>query len=232
MEDNEEKQLSLTGLEIPLILAIGALFFWNSPFLLPIKLLTVFFHELSHGIAAILTGGQIVKIELNLNQGGVCYFRGGWLLVTASAGYLGSLLWGSGILLLSLKKGLSRYITGAVGLIFIIVTALWIRTLGTMGITLLIGGSLLFVAFKLKEEYCSIFIKFLSLISCFYVVFDIKDDLLDRTVPISDASQIAKCIFPGFMQSAGSYLIGLLWFAIAVFVLWKVFNFALNPNRK
>ena len=232
MAENEENQLALTGLEIPLVLAIIALFFWNSPILLPIKLLTVFFHELSHGIAAMLTGGQIVNIDLNLNQGGVCYYRGGWLLVTASAGYLGSLLWGSGILLLSLKKGISRIITGTIGLIFIIVTALWIRNLGAMAITLLIGGALIFVAYKLKEDYCSIFIKFISLISCFYVVFDIKDDLLDRIVPISDASQIAKCIFPGFMQSVGSYIIGLLWFAISAFVLWKVFKFALNPNRK
>ena len=61
------------GMEIPLVLAVIALFCWHSPLLLPVKLLTVFFHELSHGLAAILTGGSIVSIGLNLNQGGICY---------------------------------------------------------------------------------------------------------------------------------------------------------------
>ena len=228
----EKNKLSLTGLEVPLVLAIIALFYWHSPVLLPIKLLTVFFHELSHAIATLLTGGQVHGIDLNLNQGGATYIVGGWRLVSLSAGYLGSLLWGAGILLLSLKKGINRYISVAIGLLMIIVTLVWIRTLQALSITLLTAGALIFIAYKLNEEYCSIIIKFISLVSCFYVIFDIKDDLLDRTVNGSDASQMAKMIFPAFMQSAGSYIIGLLWFGIAIFVLWKVFKYALNPNRK
>ena len=224
--------LSLTGLEIPLVLAIIALFFWNSVLLLPVKLMTVFFHELSHGIAAILTGGRIVSISINLNQGGVCYHQGGWFLVVASAGYLGSLLWGSGILLASLKKGLNRWITKGIAVVLIIVTGLWIRDIHAIAITVTTAVALLYISANLKEEYCSIFLKFISLVSCFYVVFDIKDDLLDRTVSISDAYQISNRIFPHFMVSAGSYIIGLLWLAIAIFVLWKVFKYALKPNRK
>ena len=232
MEDENKNKISLTGLEIPLVLAILALFFWRSPVLLPVKLLTVFFHELSHGLAAILTGGRIVSIDLNLNQGGVCTHQGGWFLIVASAGYLGSLLWGSGILLASLKKGINQWLTRAIGAVLIIVTCFWIRHIQAVAITLTTAAALLYISFKLKEEYCSIFLKFISLISCFYVIFDIKDDLLDRTVPISDAYQISNKIFPSFMASAGSYIIGLLWLAIAVFVLWKVFKYALNPNRK
>ena len=227
-----ENKLSLTGIEIPLVLAITALFFWNSILILPIKLMTVFFHELSHGLAAILTGGQIVSIELNLNQGGVCYHRGGWFLVVASAGYLGSLLWGSGIFLASLKNGISRRITQAIGIILIIVTGLWIRNIQAIAITVSTAVALFYIASKLPEEFCSIFLKFVSLVSCFYVVFDIKDDLLDRTVPMSDAYQISKMCFPKIMVSAGSYIIGLIWLAIAVFVLWKIFKFALTTNRK
>ena len=120
---NENKD-SLTGLVIPLVLAIVALFFWNSIFILPIKLMTVFFHELSHGLAAILTGGRIIRIDLNLNQGGVCYHQGGWFLIVASADYLGSLLWGSGIFLSSLIKGISIRGSHAIAVILIITTAL------------------------------------------------------------------------------------------------------------
>ena len=227
-----ENKPSFTGIEIPLVLAITALFFWNSILLLPIKLMTVFFHELSHGLAAILTGGQIIRIELNLNQGGVCYHQGGWFMIVASAGYLGSLLWGSGIFLASLKKGISDKITQAIAIILIIVTGLWIRDIQAIAITVTTAVALLYIAANLPENFCSIFLKFVSLVSCFYVVFDIKDDLLDRTVPISDAYQISKRFFPSFMVPAGSYIIGLVWLAIAVFVLWKIFKFAFTTNRK
>lgn len=228
----EKNKLSLTGLEIPLILAIIALFYWHSPVLLPIKLLTVFFHELSHAIATLLTGGKVYGIDLQLNQGGATYITGGWRLVSLTAGYLGSLLWGAGILLISLKKGINRHISVALGLLMIIVTVVWIKTLESIAITLLTASAFIFIAYKLKEEYCSIIIKFISLISCFYVIFDIKDDLLDRTVSGSDASQMAKIIFPAFMQSFGSYIIGFIWFIIAIFVLWNVFKYALSPKKQ
>ncbi len=226
---NENKD-SLTGLVIPLVLAIVALFFWNSIFILPIKLMTVFFHELSHGLAAILTGGRIIRIDLNLNQGGVCYHQGGWFLIVASAGYLGSLLWGSSIFLASLIKGISVRVSQAIAIILIITTGLWIRNIQAIAITVTTAVALLYISANLKEKYCSMFLKFVSLVSCFYVVFDIKDDLLDRTVPISDAYQISKRIFPSFMVPAGSYIIGLIWLAIAIFVLWKIFKFAFNKK--
>ena len=223
---------SFEDLAIPLALSIMALFFWNSIFILPIKLMTVFFHELSHGIAAILTGGRIIGIELNFNQGGVCYHQGGWFLIVASAGYLGSLLWGSGIFLASLKKGISVRVSQAIAILLIITTVFWTRNIQAILITVATAIALFYISAKLKEKYCSMFLKFISLVSCFYVVFDIKDDLLDRTVSISDAYQISKRIFPSFMVPAGSYIIGLIWLAIAIFVLWKIFNFALNKSWK
>ena len=203
---NENKQ-SLSDLIISIALAVTALFFWNSFLILPIKLMTVFFHELSHGLAAILTGGSIIKIELNLNQGGVCYHQGGIFLIVASAGYLGSLLWGSGIFLTSLKKGISRRITQAIALILVITTVLWIRNIQAIAITLTTATLLFYISAKLEEKLCSIFLKFISLVSCFYVVFDIKDDLLDRTVHMSDAYQISQRLLPSALASAGSYAI-------------------------
>ncbi|MBR4329549.1 MAG: M50 family metallopeptidase [Candidatus Riflebacteria bacterium] len=224
---NENKQ-SFAGLGIPLALSIIALFFWNSVLILPIKLMTVFFHELSHGLAAIITGGKIIGIELNINQGGVCYHQGGWFLVVASAGYLGSLLWGSTIFLASLKNNISSIITKTIAVILIITTGLWIRNIQAIAITVTTAVALFYISANLEEKYCSMFLKFVSLVSCFYVVFDIKDDLLDRTIPISDAYQISKRIFPSIMVPAGSYLIGLLWLGIAIFVLWKIFKYALK----
>ncbi|MDD3146729.1 MAG: M50 family metallopeptidase, partial [Candidatus Riflebacteria bacterium] len=80
------------GMALPLVMFLVALYFWDSMLVLPIKYLTVFFHELSHGLAAVLTGGSIVRIEVNANLGGVCWTAGGIRFIVISAGYLGSLV--------------------------------------------------------------------------------------------------------------------------------------------
>ena len=232
MSEDSKNGLSLTGMEIPIALAIVALFFWDSLAVLPVKLMTVFFHELSHALATLLTGGKVYGLALHLNQGGETLASGGIKIIVYSAGYLGSLLWGSGILLLSLKKRINRGLSISLGIIMTIVTLIWIRSLDAVAITLSMAVFLMFISLKLREEDCALIIKTISLISCFYVIFDIKYDLLDGSVSISDASRISQLIFPKFMQVAGGYIIGLLWFAIACFVLWKVFKYALDPNRK
>lgn len=213
-----------SGFEVSLGLAVIALFMWHSPIVLPFKLITVFFHELSHGLAAILTGGSIAGISINSMQGGCCLTVGGWRWLILSAGYLGSLLWGIGILLASKKKGINRALTQSLGILLLIVAAIWIRDLEALLLTIFIGAGLIFISSKLKESYCTIFIRFLSLLSCFYVVYDIKDDLLSRSIIDSDASQLAKIIFPRFMWPAGGWIIGAIWMAIALFLLYKVFK--------
>ncbi|MFV1959099.1 MAG: M50 family metallopeptidase, partial [Planctomycetota bacterium] len=44
------------------LLAVGLL--WNTWLVWPLKILVVFFHEMGHGLAAVLTGGRIVEIRL------------------------------------------------------------------------------------------------------------------------------------------------------------------------
>ncbi|KAJ8607800.1 hypothetical protein CTAYLR_009886 [Chrysophaeum taylorii] len=61
----------------------------------PMKLLAVFVHEASHASACILTGGTVRSLEVNINEGGVTRFSGGWRRIVTPAGYLGGALWGA-----------------------------------------------------------------------------------------------------------------------------------------
>ena len=95
-----------------LLIFIGIGLLWNTLFIYPIKIFVVFMHEVSHGLAAIATGGRIVEIQINPQQGGYAITQGGSRFWTLTAGYLGSLLWGGLILLLAarnafLTKGLA-----------------------------------------------------------------------------------------------------------------------------
>ena len=60
-----------------------------------------FFHEISHGLAALLTGGDIVRIELHFSGSGLCRYCGGLSWLVFLAGYAGASLWGLFIYLLA-----------------------------------------------------------------------------------------------------------------------------------
>ena len=219
---NEKPTGNAAGMVLPLVLFLVAVYFWDSMLVLPIKYLTVFFHELSHGLAAVFTGGSIVRIELNANQGGVCWTSGGIRFIVISAGYLGSLLWGSLILLGAVKTRFDQQITAGLGVLLLGVTLVWVRNLEGIIICVLTGFALLALAAYSNEKICDQFLKFLGLTSCFYVLIDIKEDLIDRSVRGSDAYKIGEMLF------LPDWLVGIVWLAIAGFVTWKVLAYSLK----
>tara|TARA_R110001592_G_scaffold1774_8_gene10499 strand:+ start:712 stop:1395 length:684 start_codon:yes stop_codon:yes gene_type:complete len=64
---------------------------------IPFNWLESYFHEISHGIAALLTGGNVLRIQLFANGAGLCTTQGGISFIISFAGYAGATLWGWGI---------------------------------------------------------------------------------------------------------------------------------------
>ena len=56
------------GYLLALLILVFAL--WPTPFLAPLKTLVVFFHEASHALTAVATGGVVIEMEIDQNQGG------------------------------------------------------------------------------------------------------------------------------------------------------------------
>ena len=50
---------------------------WRTPVVYPLRIFVVFLHELSHGLAGMATGGNIVDISLDPREGGQALIRGG-----------------------------------------------------------------------------------------------------------------------------------------------------------
>ncbi len=61
---------------------------------IPFAWIMTFFHEISHGIAALLTGGSVDNIRIHLNGSGLCYTQGGIQFIVTFAGYVGAVIWG------------------------------------------------------------------------------------------------------------------------------------------
>jgi len=114
----------------PLTLALGAFFvslvLWNVPELrfviYPFRIFVTFVHEFSHGIAAELTGGDFVWFTVDPNTSGLTLAPGGVSIIVASAGYLGSALFGGLLLILGSQRGWARVITACLGLSFLVLT--------------------------------------------------------------------------------------------------------------
>lgn len=109
----------------------------------PFKWLESYFHELSHGLATLFTGGAVSHIQLFPNGAGLCFSQGGWSLAIGFAGYFGAALWGYLIFTFATwPKGI-RFSFGLLGAGVILTTLLWARDLLT--ISILVSLALLFL---------------------------------------------------------------------------------------
>jgi hypothetical protein len=205
------------------IFIISALL-WNTFVLYPVKMFVVVLHELSHGLAAVLMGGGIERIQIDARIGGYCayylpaaagFFRQAFV---ASAGYLGSMLWGCLIFMAAARSRRDREITLSIGIIVLALSFFVIKSGELFGIFFCFAFSaMLLAAYKwFPDLFHDLFLKFLGLTGCLYVLIDIKEDLIDRSGIGSDADAIARLM--GIPQL--SIVIGIAWVALALLVLW------------
>ena len=175
-----------------LILITFVLFlFWNTAIVIPLKILVVYLHELSHALAAILTGGSVVEISLSPYQGGHAITRGGSRFLTLTAGYLGSLLLGVSLMLVALRTEADRIVLGGLGAFTLVVTALYIRDWFALAFCLGTGIAMLAAARYLSVEVNDLILRVIGLSSILYVPYDIFDDTIRRSGIRSDAYMLA-----------------------------------------
>jgi len=107
---------------------------------IPFKWLESYFHEISHGLAAITTGGTIINIQLFANGSGLCTTQGGSAFVISFFGYTGAILWGG--LIYSLAghhQRLAQFFSGFIIFLLSASILLWARDI----LTIIILASLL-----------------------------------------------------------------------------------------
>ncbi len=224
---NRFHSVDLQTLGILVVLFLVAAVFWDTLLIYPIKLFVVVLHEFSHGLAAILTGGRIVKIEVNQLVGGVCWTVGGSRFIVASAGYLGSIFWGGVIFMIAARTKYDNVLGMVIGGFLVALSLLYIRNMFGFFFTVGFGVLLISVSAFARNAIVDILMRFLGMTSCLYVIIDIKSDLIDRSGIGSDADTIAQLLgFPGL-----SVLIGILWIVIALAALIGFFWIASKRNN-
>ncbi|QFT30055.1 hypothetical protein FIV00_06205 [Labrenzia sp. THAF82] len=208
-----------------LILIMVVLFLlWNTPLVIPLKILIVFLHELSHAIAAILTGGTVLDLSLSPNQGGHVISSGGSRFIILSAGYLGSLILGAGLLMLALRTDFDRQILALFGVVMLLVTLLYIRDWFPLLFCTVTGLGMLAIARFLSLEINDMVLRVIGLSSIFYVPYDIFDDTIRRSGLRSDAYMLSEEF------GLPTVFWGGLWLVLSLVVIFYCMRFAIGEN--
>ncbi len=215
-ETTTRKLKFLTGFA----LYFGALWFlWDTPVVYPLKIFVVLLHEVSHALVAVATGGVIDRIVLDPYQGGACYCPGGSAFLTLSAGYLGSLGWGA-LMVEGARASRIRsdWVNGGIGVLVMILTALFIRSTFGFFFGLAFGAAMIGLSKKLSVGVNRGILLTLGMTSSLYAILDIKSDVLDRPHLQSDAAML------GDLTGLPTQLWGIVWIVVALAVTALLFR--------
>ncbi len=201
---------------------IAIFFLWSTPALYPLKLLIVFFHESSHALMTIATGGQVIELEIDRLQGGHVISAGGNRFITLTAGYLGSLIWGVVIYLLAVGSKYDKAIMFCLGIIIMAVTTLFVRDLFAFGFSGLTGLFMILMGVKAPMQINDIILRVIGVTSMSYVPLDVYSDTIARRSLRSDAFMLAE-------EFGGTTVLwGTIWLLVSVVILIATLKISLK----
>jgi hypothetical protein len=202
-----------------LIFTLIALIFWESPFIYPVKLFVVMLHELSHALMAIATFGEVKSIKIFFDLGGVSEIEGGNELLVASSGYLGSFIFGSLIFYSGLNKKAARYILPSLSFILFISAIIFFDLIFSAS-AIVAAVTFIILGYFINSAAAEFILKYIGLLSLFYVLFDLRTDVFSNRTHISDATHLS------IILDIPEYIIGIGWILIAcaiLFILLKLY---------
>ena len=209
-------------------IAIGAsLLLWLSPYSLWFdQLFLTFVHEACHGLAAILTGGELHSFVVHADTSGMALTRGGFRPFILLAGYAGSALVGGALLVAARVHGLEKAICWAIAAFFGAFTLLFVRNLFGFGVGVAITAFFFTVARRGDSWQLALLLSFLA-VQCILNAF--KDLLslwlLSGRGTVTDAhlmsQEFTRGLVPPWIFALGISVATLLMFGGFMALAWK-----------
>lgn len=206
---------------------LASLVLWNLPFggvvLYPFKLFATWLHEMSHGVVMLLSGAGFDYLEIFQDTSGIAYAERSTGSVAqaliASAGYVGTAVFGAAFLILGQSRRGARTVLSAIGGALAVSAVFWIAN--DFGFVVTVGGSFVFLALGVLagERIGYYVVNFVAAQSCINAVLDIRvlfraKMVIDgEVVGSSDAHNMAEATFGNYWMWATVWLL----FSFAVF---------------
>ena len=188
---------------------------------IPLNWLESYFHEISHGIAALVTGGEIMRIQLFANGAGLCTTRGGLSFVISFFGYAGATFWGW--LLFKLANSHQRTAQVVSGLMIVLLLASLIFVRDLLTIIIISSLAVMFVfTIKMRRLYT------LQLLLKFFGLSILLNSLFSPTY-LFDGRDLGDGAALASMTMVPELVWVLLWCVLAVAALYSLIK--MNKNE-
>ncbi|KAB8319874.1 M50 family metallopeptidase [Tolypothrix campylonemoides VB511288] len=192
------------GLTWLIAAAIATIILWQVPagdyILYPFTILATWFHEMGHGLMAMLLGGQFRKLEIFGNGSGVASYAMSLSLgpigpaLVAFSGPMGPAIAGAALILASRSFKTANLSLKILGVFLLVSTIIWVRSLfGIVAIPLL-GLIILGIALKAPRWVQGFTVQFLGVQACVstYHQLDYLFSYSAGPLGLSDTAQIQQ----------------------------------------
>ncbi len=214
--------------------AIVTVALWQLPegkyILYPFTILATWFHEMAHGLTALLMGGRFTKLLIFPDGSGVAFYSGPLMLgaigqvLVAAAGPMGPPLAGAALILASRGLRSASFCLKLLGSFLLVSTAIWVRSFfGIVAIPVL-GLAVLAFSFKGSEQLQRVVVQFFGVQACVstYLQLNYLFSYSAGPLGISDTAQIQQILllpywFWGGLMAAASCM-------ILALSLWRVYR--------
>lgn len=233
--------MALAGLLILALETVPAIFQLNYPF----YVLFIFIHEIGHGIASWLTGGEFSHFVVFPGLGGLSYVGGGSPFLVTVAGTFSVALFTTILILLGHDPKVNRIVVGLTGLALVLISLRYgfpsifdqglANGLFTMVAGVILGSTLLLVA-RWASLSVNIFFQYLLVFKGIVITFADTWGIVRMTVPFfgqgigGDVTGLAE------MTHIPVFIWGLIWTAVAVVMFatafWVVWFWKVKEKRE
>ena len=190
--------------------AVVTVVLWQLPagryLLYPLTILATWFHEMAHGLCALLLGGTFIRLQLFRDGSGYAVYSGIRFLgnlgvaLVAAAGPVGPAIAGSALILASLRPKRATLALVILPLAMLLSALVWIRTPFGVGLIGLLALVLLLIRAKGSPNWHCLSLQFIGVQACISVFLQIGYLFTDHIefqgrLVYSDTGQIARALF-------------------------------------
>lgn len=179
----KKEEHSSAGFVWMLLFAGLTVILWQIPYgryiLWPFTILGTWFHEMGHGLTAILLGGSLHSLELFPDGSGLARYSGADLLgglgraIVAAGGPLGPAIAGALLISLSRITKSAPIMLFALGATMLLSAILWLKTLFGFIFLIVLGILIIFIAFKGADKLRIMSVRLLGVQACVSVYLSV-----------------------------------------------------------
>lgn len=187
----------------------------------PFRLFDTFIHELSHGLASIITGGSFHRLVVYPDFSGMAWSSGGIRWFITSAGYLGSALFGALLMLISARRISARTVLVGLGIALGVLCLFFVRDMFGIVSGLLIAAALGIAGRQLPSRWANGLVLFMAvqmMLNALDSLFGLIMVSAGRSHAASDAQIMAHA------TGVPALVWALLWSLIAISILFTVLH--------